>query len=219
MATIRTNMVPLAVNGDGARGYLAQPDDDQPHPGIVLIQEWWGVEPHVIELAQRLAVAGFVTLVPDLYHGKVATEPDDARREVMMLMETVQNAMKEIRGALTYLAGLPEVEPKKLGIMGFCMGGRLTYFAAERFPEVGVAVPFYAGRYDPKPEDIANVTAPILAFYGGMDEGIPVEQIRKIESLYPAGHAFINPDHGDYHAASAHQAWDEAVAFLKQNLQ
>jgi carboxymethylenebutenolidase len=231
MALIRTNMIPLSVNGDGARGYLAQPGDDQRHPGVVLIQEWWGVEPHIIGLAQKLALEGFVTLVPDLYHGRVVTEPDDARREVMLLMSSIQKAMAEIHGALQVLMELPEVDPKKIGVIGFCMGGRLTYQAAQSFPEVGAAVPFYGGNYNPTPEEVAGVKAPVCAFYGEHDAGIPLEQIRKIEDLYraagkdyqakiyPAGHAFINSDHGGYHAESARQAWDEAVAFLKQHLQ
>jgi carboxymethylenebutenolidase len=230
MATIRTNMVPLPVNGDGARGYLAQPHDDVKHPGLVLIQEYWGVETHIIDLAQKMAAQGFVTLVPDLYHGRVATEPDDARREVMLLRSSIESAMQEIHGALTYLMELPEVDPKKMGVIGFCFGGNLTYRAAERFPEVGVAVPFYGGGYDPTPEDIAGVTAPILAFYGEKDGGIPPEQIQKITStykasgkdyearIYPAGHAFLNPNHGAYHGESAVKAWAEAIAFLKQHL-
>lgn len=231
MAFIRTHMIPLPVNGNDARGYLAQPGDDNRHPGLVLIQEWWGVEPHIIELAQRMASEGFITLVPDLYHGRVATEPDDARREVMLLMSSIQNAMAEIHGALKVLMELPEVDPKKIGVIGFCMGGHLTYRAAQSFAEVGAAVPFYGGNYNPTPEEVAGVKAPICAFYGEQDAGIPLEQIRKIEAMYqaagkdyqakiyPAGHAFINPDHGGYHAESARQAWGEAVAFLRKHLQ
>jgi carboxymethylenebutenolidase len=230
MATICTAMVDLQANGEAAQGYLAQPDDDAKHPGLVLIQEWWGLEPHIIDLAQKLAVESFVTLVPDLYHGKIASEPDDARRQVMLLFNNIQRAMKEIHGAMTYLTALPEVDPKKLGIIGFCMGGHLTYRAAERFPELGAAVPFYAGNYNPTPDEVAGVNAPILAFYGEHDAGIPPEHIRKIEDLYkaagktyearvyPAGHAFINPAHGGYHAESAAKAWPEAIAFLKQHL-
>ncbi len=230
MATIRTSTVSLPVNGDGAQGYLAQPDDRVQHPGLVLIQEWWGIEPHILDLAQKLAVEGFVTLVPDLYHGKVATEPDDARRQVMFLRSTLDSAMEEIHGALRYVQSLPEVDPKRIGIIGFCFGGNLTYRAAESFPEVGACVPFYGGGYDPTPESVAGVTAPVMAFYGETDGGIPLEQIQKIKSLYtaagkdfqvkiyPAGHAFLNPTHGAYHAESATRAWGEAIVFLKQRL-
>jgi len=80
MAVIRARMVDLKANGEGTQGFLAQPDDENKHPGVVLIQEYWGVEPHIKDLAQKLAAEGFVTLVPDHYHGKIATEPDDAGR-------------------------------------------------------------------------------------------------------------------------------------------
>jgi carboxymethylenebutenolidase len=81
MAVLRTSRLDLQINGEGAYAFVAQPDDDQKHPGIVLIQEWWGIEPHVVDLAQKLATEGFVVAVPDLYHGKVATEPNDAKRK------------------------------------------------------------------------------------------------------------------------------------------
>lgn len=230
MASIRTNVVPLKVNGDAARGYLVQPHDDARHPGLVMIQEWWGLEPHIIGLAQKMAVEGFVTIIPDLYHGVVATEPDDARREVMQLMSNMQRGMQEVHGALQYLSSLPEVDPDKIGIIGFCMGGRVTYMAAENFPEISATITFYAGGYKPTAEGVAGVKSPVLAFYGEKDAGIPLEDIENIRSLYqsagkdfeariyPAGHAFLNPDHGGYHADSADKAWGEAVTFLKQHL-
>ena len=85
MAVVRTSKVDLKVNGDGAYAYVAEPDDNEKHPGMVLIQEWWGIESHVMDLAQKLAADGFVVAVPDLYHGKVATEPNDAQKMVMTM--------------------------------------------------------------------------------------------------------------------------------------
>ena len=93
--TIRTD-----PNDPGPRGYLVRPSGDQARPGIVLIQEWWGVEPHVRALAQRLASAGYAVLVPDLYHGQIATEPDDARKLLMMTMNNVERVMHEVTLAL-----------------------------------------------------------------------------------------------------------------------
>ena len=126
MAVIRTSHVDLKVNGDGAYAYVAQPDDDAQHPGVVLIQEWWGIEPHICDLAQKLATEGFVVAVPDLYHGKIATEPDDAMKMVMLLRKNMERASKEIIGALETLKAMPNVEPKKLGLIGFCVGGTVT---------------------------------------------------------------------------------------------
>src|SRR6058998_1820396 len=100
MAVVRTSRVDLPVNGNGAYAYVAQPDDDATHAGIVLIQEWWGMEPHIMDLAQKLAEQGFVVAVPDLFHGKIATEPNDAQRMMMMVRGNVDKAVKEIIGAL-----------------------------------------------------------------------------------------------------------------------
>ncbi len=232
MAVIQTETIIIPVNGDDAIAHLARPDDDQTHPGIVLVQEVWGIEPHVRELAQRLALEGFVVLVPDLFHGKIATEFEDARKIAMDTFNNMERALQECQGALDYLKALPYVQPKKLGIMGFCMGGRISYLMASRSADLGAVVPWYGGRYDPTPEEIAKIQAPILAFYGGRDQGIPLEQVHKIEGMlkaagkdatiivYPeAGHAFLNPTHGGNHDASAQDAWPKAVNFLKQHLQ
>ncbi len=230
MTVVRTSNVDLKVNGDNAYAFVAEPDDNARHPGIVLIQEWWGIEPHIRQLAQRLAAAGFVVAVPDLYHGKIATEPDEAQKMIMMIRGNVERAAKEIIGALETVKVMPNVEPKKLGLMGFCVGGFMTYYVASRYPDLGAVVPFYGAGYDPTPEEVAKVNAPVLAFYGSRDQSVPLEQIRKIERMYKdagkditvkvydAGHAFINPDHGMGNEKAAAEAWPLAVNFLKQHL-
>ncbi len=230
MTVVRTSNVDLKVNGDNAYAFVAEPDDNARHPGIVLIQEWWGIEPHIRQLAQRLAAAGFVVAVPDLYHGKIATEPDEAQKMIMMIRGNVERAAKEIIGALETVKVMPNVEPKKLGLMGFCVGGFMTYYVASRYPDLGAVVPFYGAGYDPTPEEVAKVNAPVLAFYGSRDQSVPLEQVRKIERMYKeagkditvkvydAGHAFINPDHGMGNEKAAAEAWPLAVNFLKQHL-
>src|SRR5260370_2124389 len=96
MTVVRTSNVDLQVNGDNAYAFVAEPDDNARHPGIVLIQEWWGIEPHIRPLAQRLAAAGFVVAVPDLYHRQIATEPDEAQKMIMMIRGNVARAAKEL---------------------------------------------------------------------------------------------------------------------------
>ena len=230
MAVLRTSNVDLKVNGDNAYAYVAQPDDNAKHPGVVLIQEWWGIEPHIRDLAQRLAAEGFVVAVPDLFHGKIATEPDDAQKMVMMIAGNIDRAAKEIIGALETVRAMPNVEPKKPGLMGFCVGGLMTFVVASRYSGLGAVVPFYPGGYDPKPEDVAKVNAPILAFYGSRDASVPKERVAKIEKVYKdagkdytskvydAGHAFLNPDHGMGNEQAAAEAWPIAVNFLKEKL-
>jgi carboxymethylenebutenolidase len=230
VTVVRTSNVDLQVNGDNAYAFVAEPDDNARHPGVVLIQEWWGIEPHIRQLAQRLAADGFVVAVPDLYHGKIATEPDEAQKMIMMIRGNVERAAKEIIGALDTVKAMPNVEPKKLGLMGFCVGGFMTYYVASRYPDLGAVVPFYGAGYDPTPEEVAKVNAPVLTFYGSRDQSVPLEQVRKIERMYKeagkditvkvydAGHAFINPDHGMGNEKAAAEAWPLAVNFLKQHL-
>ena len=230
MTVVRTSNVDLKVNGNNAYAFVAEPDDNARHPGVVLIQEWWGIEPHIRQLAQRLAAAGFVVAVPDLYHGKIATEPDEAQKMIMMIRGNVERAAKEIIGALDTVKAMPNVEPKKLGLMGFCVGGFMTYYVASRYPDLGAVVPFYGAGYDPTPEEVAKVNAPVLAFYGKKDQSVPMQQVEKIERMYKqagkditvkvydAGHAFINPDHGMGNEKAAAEAWPLAVSFLKKHL-
>ena len=230
MTVVRTSNVDLKVNGDNAYAFVAEPDDNARHPGVVVIQEWWGIEPHIRHLAQKLAANGFVVAVPDLYHGKIATEPDEAQKMVMMIRGSVEKAAKEIIGVLDTVKAMPNVEPKKLGLMGFCVGGFITYYVASRYPDLGAVVPFYGAGYNPTPEEVAKVNAPVLAFYGSRDHSTSMEQVRKIERMYKeagkditvkvydAGHAFLNPDHGMGDEKAAAEAWPVAVNFLKQHL-
>src|SRR5579864_7621338 len=127
MAVIRTSNIDLKVNGDNAYAFIAEPDDNAQHPGLVLIQEWWGIEPHVRDLAQKLAAEGFVVAVPDLYHGKIATEPDDAMKMMMRMRSNTDKAAKQIIGAPDTVKARSNVVPKKLGLIGFCVGGYLAY--------------------------------------------------------------------------------------------
>jgi len=228
---VQTQTVFTELHNVAPSGYLVRPDDERSYPGIVVIQEWWGLDPHMRDVAIKLAGQGFVVLVPDLFHGAVATEPSDAQKLAMMTFQNIQSALGEILTALKYLENNMGVRPKKLGLMGFCMGGHLAYRVAEHYPNLGALSPWYAGGYDPVAEDVAKINAPVLAIYGETDGAIPVAQVKKIESLfkashkhaefriYPnAGHAFNNPDHGAGKPEAAKDAWARAVAFFKANL-
>ena len=228
MAVLQKETLHLADNGTRLTGLLMRPDGTAPLPGVVVIQEWWGIEPHVQDVAQRLAGEGFVVLVPDLYHGKVATEPDEAGKMMMALTGNMERAIQEIQLAVRTLQERADVEPKKISVMGFCMGGLLTWRAAEVTPGLAAIVPWYGAMYNPTEADARKLDMPILAIYGGQDGSIPPERRRHIDQLlkltgrdaqilvYPeAGHAFLNNTHGSYNAAAARDAWPKAVAFLK----
>ncbi len=238
---VRSETVYTDASGSGPQGYLVRPNDDAlgdsattartTHPGIVLIQEWWGIEPHVRDMAQRLAAQGFTVLVPDLYHGQIATEPDDAMKLMMLVRSNVDRALGEIVLALDYLRADARVSPSGLGIMGFCMGGFLTYKIATRYPHLAAISPWYGGGYDPAQEDLSKVSAPVLSIYGELDQGIPLEQIERVQKAFAsagkeitvkiykgAGHAFNNNTHGSYNEAAAKEAWQVVVDFFKKNL-
>ncbi|MGI8586924.1 MAG: dienelactone hydrolase family protein [Chloroflexia bacterium] len=231
MAVLHKEGIDLENDGKRLTGVLVRPDTDTPLPGVVQIQEWWGIEPHAIDMAQRLAAEGFVVLLPDLYHGKVVTEPDEAAKAVMMLRSNFEKALDEIQAAINTLKVRPDVDPKRVGVIGFCVGGTLAWTTALRSPDVAAVVPFYPGGFDPTPEQIAGQKAPVLAFFGGKDQSISHEQVHKIEKMlkdagkpaevivYPeAGHAFMNPAHGAYKEAAAKDAWPRAVEFLKSQV-
>lgn len=231
MPVVRTSKLELQTDGNFFYVTILRPDDDKQYPGLVLIQEWWGIEPHILDLAQKLATTGFVVAVPDLYHGKVATEPDDAERMMMLLTSNVDRATNEIITTLNTVKALPDVATQKIGLIGFCMGGLLVYKATARYADLAAAVAFYGAGYDPTPEEVAQVTAPVLAIYGRQDSSIPLSQIEKIEKvyqqagkdftvkIYDAGHAFINPTHGMGNEKAASEAWPVAINFLKEHLQ
>lgn len=230
MAVLRTSKLDLQVKGSEVSAFVVQPDDHAHHPGIVLIQEWWGIEPHILNVAQKLAREGFTVAVPDLYHEKVATEPNDAMPMMMALRSNIDKVVDEITGTLEAVKELPNVQPKKLGLIGFCIGGFLAYTVAARYPNLAAVVSFYGSNYDPTPEEVTRVNAPVLAVYGRQDQSIPLAQIEKIEhvykaankdftvKLYDAGHAFVNPTHGMGNEKAAAEAWPLAVTFLKEHI-
>lgn len=222
--------VTFASNGGQAHGYLAVPESGS-GPGVIVIQEWWGLTDHVADVANRLAAEGFVALAPDLFGGKVAHDADEAGE--MMQNLPVTQAATDLAGALTYLEESDAVTSDTVGAVGFCMGGGLVLvLAAQQGDRIGAAVPFYGvGGYDEV--DLSAITAPILGHFGTEDGFAPTEQVDDLEAKLAAsaaeveirryegkGHAFFNDeDHlGTYDAEAAQQAWDATIAFLKAKL-
>jgi carboxymethylenebutenolidase len=209
-------------------GYLARPDDGAAHPGVIVIQEWWGLDDHIKDVARRLAGQGFVALAPDLYHGAFATEPDEARKLVMNMNR--DQAMKDLSGAVAHLRALPDVAPKKFGCIGFCMGGSLTLALAVASPDIAAVAPFYAGM-QPPPEQLAKIQGEIVAAFGGADTGIPMENVRNFEQALADGgrkaqvkvyegapHSFFNDTRPSYRPEAAQDAWDNALALFRRTL-
>jgi carboxymethylenebutenolidase len=214
-------------NGGTAHGYLAGSDG----PGVIVIQEWWGLTDHIASIADRLAAEGFVALAPDLFGGKTTHDPDEAGKLLMSL--PVEEAARDLGGAVDYLLGLDSVTSKTVGAIGFCMGGGFVLrLAAQQGERVSAAVPFY-GVGPGVPDSYAGVRAKVQGHYANDDGMYPpdqakaqAEQIRKESGaeveyfFYDAGHAFHNDENlmGTYSPDDAKLAWDRAVAFLKANV-
>jgi len=228
MAGITTANVTFPANGVEGMGYLARPDDGAPHPGVVVIQEWWGLDDHIRDIAGRFAREGFVALAPDLYHGAFATEPDEARKLAMNLNR--DQAVKDVLGAVNHLLADEMVQPKKLGCIGFCMGGSLTLAAAAASPAIAAAAPFYAGM-QPAKDQIARIEADLFCAFGADDAGIPREKVREFEQnlrdtgrraevrVYDgAPHSFFNDTRPSYRPEAAKDAWERSLALFRRVL-
>jgi len=215
-------------SGDAVEGILAEPASAGRAPGVVLVHEWWGVSDHIRSVAERLASAGFLVLVPDLFHGAVAKTEAEASA-LMTALDTIR-AVGEIAGAAKLLAS-HERSNGKVGVLGFCMGGALSFASACHVPGLAAVVPFY-GVPPAEKVDYGNVTAPVLAHFARIDQWATVEKGEAIQKqieaagkatmrleVYDAQHAFVNDTRPEvYDAANAKLAWDRSVAFLREHL-
>ncbi|HVO42392.1 MAG TPA: dienelactone hydrolase family protein, partial [Aggregatilineales bacterium] len=152
-----------------ATGFLARPDSAGTRPGVVVIQEWWGINNHIKDVTRRFAEQGYVALAPDLYHGKIALEPSDAQKAAMAMDRP--RAVKEIDGAVSYLKAQPDVAPKGIAVVGFCMGGGLALEIGSHNPDVAAVAAFYGGG-SPDASAFAKSKAAILNICGQLDTGV-----------------------------------------------
>ena len=219
-------MVQFPSNGYATDGYLATPTSGK-GPGVLVIQEWWGLVPHIKSVCDRFATAGFSALAPDMYHGKTASEPDGAGKLFMAL--NIAQAEKDLRGAATYLAG--HSSTAKLGAVGFCMGGQLALFAGCTNPSIGAVVDFYGIHPNVKP-DYSKLSGPVLGLFGEKDSFVNPSNARAVDvaikaagkqseiHIYPgADHAFFNDERPDaYNKAAADDAWKRTVTHFTKHL-
>ena len=223
-----SEMVSFKSNGGTTEGYLSVPESGK-GPGVVVIQEWWGLVPHIKNVADRFAAEGFVALAPDLYHGRATTSPDEAGKLMMAL--DIDETEKDLRGAINYLLEHPAVTSAQVGTVGFCMGGALSLYAATKNEQVGACVVFYGGH--PKVKyDLENLHAPVLGLYAGRDNFVTPASVRELEArikelgksaemhIYAdADHAFFNDDRPEvYNRKAATDAWQRTIAFFREHL-
>jgi Dienelactone hydrolase and related enzymes len=220
-------MVSFKSNGGTANGYLSLPTSGK-GPGLIVLQEWWGLVPHVKDLCDRFAVEGYVALAPDLYHGESTKSPDEAGKLMMALR--IDEAEKDLRGAVGYLLDHEATTGKKVGTIGFCMGGALSLYAASKNPQVGACVVFYGIHPNVKP-DLANLQAPVLGIYAELDAYVPPSAVHELEAklkehgksvemhIYPGvDHGFFNDSREVYDEAAAKDAGQRVLAFFSEHL-
>jgi len=225
------DMVEFPSNGQSASGYLATPGSGS-GPGIVVIQEWWGLVPHIKDVCDRLARDGFTALAVDLYHGSSASndEPDDAGK-LMMEME-LPRAARDMGGAVRWLLQSDSATGDAVGTVGFCMGGGLSLLLATQRPEVRAAVAYYPVMPWPSySADWSKLSGPVQGHFGGKDSYNAPEKVAELEKAIAAGgqqveffwyegdHAFFNDTRPEaYDADAAQRSWERSLAFFRQQL-
>jgi carboxymethylenebutenolidase len=226
-------MVEFASNGNAARGYLASPASGS-GPGVVVVQEWWGLDPGIKKMADRLADNGFVALAPDLYHGELAAHDEMDKAGQLMTTLPPDRAARDMSGAVDFLADHASTTGDGIGVVGFCMGGMLTFLlAADRGDKVKAAVPFYGFPSGDGEPDWSGLTARVQGHMAEHDDFFGPDAAHALQdklqglgkdvvlTVHPgSGHAFM-ADHdalGNYDEALAERIWPEFTAFLHDAL-
>lgn len=219
--------VSFPSNGSTAHGYLRLPAAGT-GPGLIVIQEWWGLTSHVADVADRFAGEGFVALAPDLFGGTTTHDPEEANRLMQQL--PVQQGARDLAGAVDFLLAHDAVTSSTVGAVGFCMGGGFVLvLAAQQGGKIGAAVPFYGVLGEDYP-DFSGLSAALLGHFGEHDDLADPDAVRRLADrieqesgdrpdfrIYPAGHAFFNDQNPDTHAPDqAAKAWQATVPFLQQ---
>jgi carboxymethylenebutenolidase len=219
-------------DGQQLQGYLAKPEKTEGAPAIVVIQEWWGLNDQIRGVADRLAAAGYLALVPDLYRGKSTVEEEEAHH-LMSALDFGDAATQDVRGAVQYL----KQQADKVAVTGFCMGGALTLLALSNIPEVAAGAVWYG--FPPLDYiDASKIKVPVIGQWALQDEFFPAETVDALEKKlndanvdvefhrYLAHHAFANETavgpgriaKTQYDPVWAQQAWDRVLTFFGRTL-
>jgi len=225
--------VEFASNGGKASGYLVTPPSGS-GPGVLVIQEWWGLDSGTKEMTDRLGAAGFVALAPDLYHGELAGHTEMDKASKLMQSMPPDRAGRDMSGAVDFLANHSAVTSKGIGVVGFCMGGMLALIiAANRPDKVTAVVPFYGFPQGPMEPDWSKLTASVSGHMAEKDDFFKPEAARALEAklramgkdvtlkVHPGtGHAFMATHNalGTHDAQMAAKIWPEVVAYLKDKV-
>lgn len=228
---LSSSMVEYPADETLLSAFLCRPKHTGRYPGLILVQEWWGLNDHIKGIAQRLAKEHFAVLAPDLYSrlGHVVTQNGAEAAKLSGALDPGKT-VADLMGGLRYLKTLPEVDPAKIGVIGFSIGGSFTLQLASRTGEIRCAVPFYGEI--PTNEEIEKLSAPILYISGEEDGWIPKEAVQRlkeglkkfkkpgeVKTYAGAPHAFFNDSRREvYNPKAAKDAWKRTLAFLEKYL-
>ncbi|HEV7731249.1 MAG TPA: dienelactone hydrolase family protein [Candidatus Binatia bacterium] len=231
---VQTSMIEIQTSNGAMKAQLAKPEGAGPFPAVLVIMEAFGLNGHIKDVAQRIAAEGYVTLAPDIFHrsGELCTAGYDDLPAALKLMGalTDEGIVTDVRSAIQTLTQDSSVRADRIGITGFCMGGRVSYLAASALPDkIAAAAPFYGGGI---PIDrTANLKAPVLAFFGDEDPFIPMDHVHALEAeakrygknvevvVYPkAPHGFFCNERDSYRPEAAKDSWEKLKAFFAKHL-
>lgn len=235
-----TETVSLQTPDGKMPAYLCRPAGAGPHPAVIVVMEAFGLNGHIKDVAARIAREGYVTMAPDLYHrfGSPIIPYADIPKAIDTLKKLEDaKVMAEIGAVIAHLKGLKEVRADRIGITGFCMGGRVTFLSASQHAaDIKSAVAFYGGGIAAEapnaPINFADkIRCPVLCFFGETDQMIPLDQVKKVEDTLKrlrktyevkvykgAGHGFFCNERASYHAESAKDAWEQARSWFQKHL-
>ncbi|MBI4588154.1 MAG: dienelactone hydrolase family protein [Candidatus Rokubacteria bacterium] len=222
------NRIEYKRNGQPVGAHLATPPGPGPFPAVIVIQEWWGLDDHIKDVAERYAREGYVSLAPDLYHGNVTKDPNEAGKLMGALKR--EEAVKDLLGAVAHLKAMKEVRADRIGVTGFCMGGSYALLLPCRTKDIRAAAPYYGEI--PDEATLRNLAAPILYIYGDADFWITKDEVGRLEAtlkklnkpgdvtIYPgAPHAFFNDTRKDvYRQTEAQDAWRRTLDLFAKHL-
>lgn len=230
---LMTETVTFSSNGADAAGYLSLPESGA-GPGVIVVQEWWGLDSGIKEMADRLATAGFVALAPDLYHGELAGHTEMDKAGALMASLPPERAARDMSGAVDYLAGHGATTGNGIGVMGFCMGGLFSFVLAALRPDmIKAVVPFYGFPQGEAQPDYSKIDAVIQGHMAENDDFFPPAAALELEAklkelgknvsftVHPgSGHAFMAPHNamGTQDLELGARIWPQATAFLHEHL-
>ncbi len=227
---------------DNVSGYLVFPEnnsttdsstDHTKLPAVVMIHEWWGLNDNIKNMADELAKEGYVVLAVDLYNGHVATSPDQAMKLVNLARENQNESLSNLKGAVSYLKSLDNVNASKIAAFGWCFGGgqALQLALNSNIDSPLAATILYYGNLVTDQEQLSKITGPVLGIFGGQDQSIPTTDVQKFEDALNAnnitneiyvyegfGHAFANPTGASFAPDELKDAWQKTLEFLNKNL-